>query len=81
MGILLESPPWPLLKSGLQPSFRYGTHQTIGGRLEQVYLPSDARLEWPREGPLFELNLDKCWDQIVGTIRVTPGTLFMSGHV
>ena len=65
---LLESPPRSLLKSGLQPLFRYGTHQTISGRLEQVYLPSDPRLEWPGEGPLFELNLNKCWDQNVGNV-------------
>ena len=44
-----------------------------------MYLPSDPRLEWPGEGPLFELNLNKCWGQDVGTIRVTPGPLFMSG--
>ena len=79
MGPLFESPPRPLLKSGLQPLFRYGTHQTISGRLEQVYLPFDPTLEWPEEGPLFELNLNKCWNQNVSTIRVTPGPLFMSG--
>ena len=44
---LFESPPGPLLKSGLQTLSRYGTHQTISGRLEQVYLPSYPRLEWP----------------------------------
>ena len=76
---LFESPPKPLLKSGLQPLFRYGNHQTISGRLEQVYLPSDLRLEWPGEGPLFELNLNKYWGYNVGTIRVTPGSLLMSG--
>ena len=65
----------PLLKSGLQPLFRYDTHQTISGRLEQVYLPSDPRLEWPGEGPLFESNLNKCCGQNVATIRVTPGPL------
>ena len=57
MGPLFESPP------GLSPGpgrlFRYGTHQTISGRLKQVYLPSDPRLEWPGEGPLFELDLDE----------------------
>ena len=78
-GSLFKSPPGPLLKSGLQPLFRYGTHQTISGRLEQVYLPSDPILEWPREGPLFELILNQCWGQNVGTIRVTPRPLFMSG--
>ena len=59
-GPLFDSPPRPLLKSGLQPLFRYGTYQTIIRRLEQVYLPSDPRLEWRGEGPLFELNLNKC---------------------
>ena len=62
----------PLLRSGLGSLFRYGTHQTINERLEQVYLPSDPRLEWPGEGPLFELDFKKCMDQNVGTIRVTP---------
>ena len=38
MGPLFESPPRPLLKSGLQPLGRYGTHQeTIGMRHEQIY--------------------------------------------
>ena len=68
-----ESPPRPLLKSGLQPLFRYGTHQTISGRLGQVYPPSDPRLECPGEGPLFELSLNKCWSQ-----NVRPGAL---GHL
>ena len=50
----------PTLKSGLGCFFRYGTHQTISGRLEQVYLPSDTRLEWPAEAPLFEFDLNEC---------------------
>ena len=79
MGPLFESPVRPLLKSGLQALGRYGIHETISGKLEKVYLPSDPRLEWPGEGQLFELNLNKCWAQNVGTIRVTPGSLFMSG--
>ena len=50
------------LKSGLQFLDRYGTHQeSTSRRSEQVYLPSDSRLEWPGEGPLFELDLNKCW--------------------
>ena len=37
-GPLFESPPRPLLKSGLQPLSRYGTHQeTISRRPEQMY--------------------------------------------
>ena len=68
-GPLFESTPRPLLKSGLQPLGRCGTHQeAISRRSEQVYLPSDPRLEWPGEGPLFEFNLNKCWGQNVGTI-------------
>ena len=60
-GPLFESPPGPLLKSGLQPLGRYGTCQeSISRRPEQVYLPSDPRLEWPGEGPLFQFNLNKC---------------------
>ena len=51
---------------------QYGTNQTISGRLELVYLPSDPRLEWPVEGPSF-------WAQNVCTIRGMPGPLFMSG--
>ena len=40
-GPLFESPPRPLLKSGLQPLGRYGTHQeTIGMRHEQIYTPT-----------------------------------------
>ena len=57
-GATIWSLPGPLLKSGLQPLFRYDTHQTTSGGLEQV-LP-DPRLQWPGKGPLFELNLNKC---------------------
>ena len=65
-----------LLKSCLGPLARYGTHQeTMSGRLEQVYLPSDSRLDLSGEGPLFELDFNKWWEgggQNVGTIQVTP---------
>ena len=60
-----------LLKSCLGSLARYGTHQeTMSGRLEQVYLPSNSRLEL---GPLFEVDFDKWWGggQNVGTIQVT----------
>ena len=40
----------PLLNSGLGLLFRYGTHQTINGRLELVHLPSDLISEWPGRG-------------------------------
>ena len=54
MGPLFESPPKPLLKSGLQSLARYGTHKkTKSRRSEQMYTPSDTRLEWPEEGLLF----------------------------
>ena len=38
------------------PMARYGNHQEIiSRRLEQsIYTSSDARLEWPGEGPLFK---------------------------
>ena len=49
-----------LLNSGLRRLFRYGTHQTINGRLK---LPSDLILEWSGEEPLFQLELKKCRGQ------------------
>ena len=67
-----------LLNSGLRRLFRYGTHQTIYGRLELVHLPSYLILEWHGEGPLFQLELKKCRGQYVGTIESSPGPLFMS---
>ena len=46
-----------LLESSSGPLARYSTHQeTMSGRLEQVYLPSDSRLDLPGERPLFELD-------------------------
>ena len=62
----------PLLNSGLRRLLRYSTHQTINGRLELVHLPPDLILEWPGEGPLFQLELKKCRGQYVGTIQVIP---------
>ena len=51
-----------LLKSCLGSLARSSTHQeTMSGRLEQVYLPSDSRLDLPGEGPLFELDFNKWW--------------------
>ena len=65
---LFESPPRPLLKSGQQPLARYGTHQeTISRTPEQMYTPSDIKLEWPAEGLLFESDSNEC-----------SGTLFKS---
>ena len=44
-GLLFESPPRPLLKSGMRPLDRYGTCQeTISRRPEQMYSPSDTGL-------------------------------------
>ena len=80
MRSLFKSPPGPLLKSGLGHLFRCGTHQTVSGRLEQVYLPSDPSLEWPGEGPLFELNLNEYRGPKCGHhFESPPGPLFMSG--
>ena len=62
----------PLLNSGMGLLFSYGTHQTVNGRLELAHLPSDLTLEWPGEGPLFQLDLKKCRGQNVSTIRVIP---------
>ena len=31
-------------------------------RLEQVYLPSDSKLDLPREWPLFESDFNKWWE-------------------
>ena len=46
-GPLFESPPRPLVKSGLQPLGRYVIHQeTISRRPEQMYTLFDTRLEW-----------------------------------
>ena len=54
---IFESFPGLQLKSVMGPLTRYGNHQeTISRRLEQMYTSSDTRLEWPREGPLFELD-------------------------
>ena len=40
-----------LLKSSLGPLARYSTHQeTMSGRLEQVYLPSDSSLDLTGRG-------------------------------
>ena len=66
MGPLFKSPPTLLLKSGLQPLARYGTHQeTMSWRPEQMHTPSDTRLEWPKEGLLFELDLNECSGDII----------------
>ena len=74
MGPLFESPPGPLLKSGPQPLARYGTHQeTISTRQEQMYTPSDTRLEWHEEGLLFESDSNECLGG--GIIEVTLGVL------
>ena len=45
-----------------------------------MYTSFDTRLEWPREGPLFELDLNKCRgpkrghysSQLLGHIEVKP---------
>ena len=63
MRVLFESFPGLLLKSGMGPLARYSNHQEIVNRRpEQMYTSFDTRLEWPREGSLFELDLNKCQD-------------------
>ena len=52
-----------LVKSCLGPLSKYSAHQeTMSGRLEQVYLQSDSRLDLPGKGPLFELDFNKWWE-------------------
>ena len=61
--VLFKSFPGPLLKSGMGPLARHSNHQEIVNRRpEQMYTSFDTRLEWPREGSLFELELNKRWD-------------------
>ena len=54
---------------------RYSNHQEIVNRRpEQMYTSFGTRLEWPREGSLFELDLNKrrdpkrghCSSQLLG---------------
>ena len=57
--VLFKSFPGPLLKSGMGPLARYSNHQEIiNRRPEQMYTSFDTRLEWPREGSLFKLDLN-----------------------
>ena len=53
----------------------------MSGRLEQVYLPSDSRLDLPGEGPLFELNFNKWWEggKMWALFKSLPGQSFASG--
>ena len=53
----------------------------MSGRLEQVYLPSDSRLEMPGEGPLFELDFNKWWGggKMWALFQSLPWPLFTSG--
>ena len=59
----------------------------MSGRLEQVYLPSDSRLELPGEGPLFELDFNKWWagggkgrvGKMWALFKSLPEPLFTSG--
>ena len=61
--VLFKSFPGPLLKSGMGPLARYSNHQEIVNRRpEQMYTSFDKRLEWPREGSLFKLDLNKFRD-------------------
>ena len=80
-GPLFESPPRPLLKSGLQPLGRYVTHQeTISRKPEQMYTHSDTRLELLGEGLLFKLDSNKRWRAKMQPIFESfPGPLLKSG--
>ena len=61
--VLFKSFPEPLVKSGMGPLARYSNHQEIVNRRpEQMYTSFDTRSEWPREGSLFELDLNECRD-------------------
>ena len=61
--VLFKSFPGPLLKSGMGPLARYSNHQEIVNRRpEHMYTSFGTRLEWPREGSLFKLDLNKCQD-------------------
>ena len=56
----------------------------MSGKLEQVYLPSDSRLDLPGdpEGPLFKLDFKKWWEgggKIWALFQSLPGPLFTSG--
>ena len=78
MGQLFESLPRLSLKSSLQPLARYGTHQeTQSRRPEQMYTPSDTRLEWPEKGLLFESDSNE-WSG--GIIEVMLGALGKIWH-
>ena len=81
MGPVFESPPGPLLKSGLQPLGRYGTPQeTVSRKPEQMYTLPDTRLEWLGEGLLFKLDSNKRWRAKMQPIFESfPGPLLKSG--
>ena len=81
IGPLFQSTLGSLLKSGLQPLASYRTHQeTISRRPEQMYTPSDTRLEWPRKGPLFESDSNKRWgNKIRPLFESPPGSLVRYG--
>ena len=53
----------------------------MSATLEQVYLPSDSRLDLPAVGPLFELNFNECWEggKMWALFLSLPESLFTSG--
>ena len=50
----------------------------MSGRLEQVYLSSDSRLDLPGEEPLFELDFNK-WCKMWALFQSLPGPLVRYG--
>ena len=69
--------PGPLLKSGLGPLARYGTHQeTIGGTPEQMYIPSDH--DWIRLARghySSRTRINTGGDKNAARVRVIPWTI------
>ena len=51
----------------------------MSGRLEQVYLPSDSRLDLPGEGPFFMLDVSTIPITLWAIIYFRPGPLVRYG--
>ena len=79
--LLFKAFPGALLKSGMGHLASYSNHQEIiNRRPEQMYTLSDTRLEWPKKGPFFELDLNKRRGPKTGPLfRSPPRSLLKSG--